>query len=195
MGKASNKLTAVTNRHPATEDRRHIFLKALAETGSPIAAASAATPWSTHKQGGVATFRDLARRDPEFAAAWERAKQEALGSVEREIHRRAMEPPRRPVWEKGQVKGWVEDRSSSDKLLLRLAARLDPAWRERTGVDTNVTVQGTMLAITPEDILLLAQSEQEIFMNMLRKIADGREEEGPDEVPRLPEGSGHDPTS
>lgn len=103
----------MSTKHPLSDSRRKIFLKALAETGSPIAAASAATPWSTHIQGGVTTFRDLARRDPEFAAAWEWAKQAALGSVEKEIYRRAMEPPRRPVWERGTVMGWVEDRLSS----------------------------------------------------------------------------------
>lgn len=89
----------MNNRHPLTEDRKRVFLQALAATGSPIAAASAATPWSTHCQGGVATFRDEARRDPEFADAWERARQEALAEVEKEIYRRAMHPPERPVWQ------------------------------------------------------------------------------------------------
>ncbi len=176
-------------RHPLTEDRKTIFLQVLATTGSPIAAASAATPWSTHKQGGVATFRDEARRDAEFAAAWDRARDEALAEVEKEIYRRAMHPPQRPVWHKGEVKGWVEDRHSSDKLLLRLAARLDPSWRERTSIDQNVTVQGTILNISPIDILLLARPEQELLMNLLGKIADAREEES-DEVPKLPTGRG-----
>ena len=175
-------------RHPLTEDRKTIFLQALAATGSPIAAASAATPWSTHKQGGIATFRDEARRDLEFAAAWDRARDEALAEVEKEIYRRAMQPPQRPVWHKGEVKGWVEDRHSSDKLLLRLAARLDPGWRERTSVEQTVTVQGVMLSISPQDVLLLARTEQEVFVEMLRKIADARGEES-DEVPELPAGN------
>lgn len=175
-------------RHELTEERKAIFLKTLAATGSPIAAASAATPWSTHVQGGVATFRDAARRDPEFATAWERARQEALAEVELEIFRRAMHPPERPVWHQGEVKGFVEDRNSSDKLLLRLAARLDPAWCEHTSIEQNVTVQASVLNIMPQDILLLASAEQELFLDLLRKIADARGDDA-DAVPELSAGS------
>jgi hypothetical protein len=174
-------------QHALTEERKTIFLKTLAATGSSIAAAAAATPWSTHCQGGVATFRDEARRNPEFAAAWERAQQEALADVEREIYRRAMHPPERPVWHQGQVKGFVEDRNSSDKLLLRLAARLDPAWREHTSIEQNVTVRASVLNIMPQDILRLAREEQEMFVELLRKIADARGEEA-DGVPELSAG-------
>jgi hypothetical protein len=93
------------------------------------------------------------------------------------------------VWERGEVKGWVEDRNSSDKLLLRLAARLDPAWRERTSVDANVTVEASVLAIAPGDILYLSTRDQEMLKDLLGKIADARgEQEGQNDtdVPRLP---------
>jgi hypothetical protein len=174
--------------HALTEDRKTIFLKTLAATGSPIAAASAATPWSTHRHGGVATFRDEARRNPEFAAAWECARQQAIAEVETEIYRRAMHPPERPVWHQGEVKGFMEDRNSSDKLLLRLAARLDPAWREHTSIEQSVTVQASVLNIMPQDILLLARVEQELFVDLLRKIAEARGEDA-NGVPELPAGS------
>jgi len=175
-------------KYPLTDRRKAAFLKALSVTGSPIAAASAATPWSEHRQCGVATFRDEVRRDPEFAAAWERARQEALAAVENEIVRRAMQPPSRPVWANGEIKGWTEDRNSSDKLLLRLAARLDPAWRERTTLDTNVTVQAEVLAISPQDVLLLERDEQETLLALIGKIADARGKEA-DGLPALLVGS------
>jgi hypothetical protein len=177
------------SRYPLTEERKALFLKTLAATGSAIAAASAATPWSTHPAGGVNTFRDEARRDPEFAAAWQRAQEQALAEVEQEIYRRAMNPPERPVWHQGQVKGFVEDRNSSDKLLLRLAARLDPAWREHTSIEQSVTVQASVLNIMPQDILLLTRMEQELFVDLLRKIAEARGEVDSEQLPELPAGS------
>lgn len=180
-----------TSHRPLDEERKKVFLKELARTGSMIIAARAASPHCIGDKGGVSSFDGLCKTDLEFATAVQEAKEHALAGVENEIHRRAMQPPRRPVWERGRVKGWVEDRNSSDKLLLRLAARLDPAWRERTSVDANINVQGTMLAITPGDILLLAAAERELFVEMLRKIADARGEDD-DEIPQLPGGSGAD---
>jgi hypothetical protein len=41
-----------------------------------------------------------------------------------------------------------------------------------------VTVQASVLAITPDDILLLEPSEQDAFVAMLDKIADARGEGG-----------------
>ena len=175
-------------KYRLTDERKAVFLKTLAATGSPTAAASEATPWSQHRHGGVATFRDEARRDPAFAASWERAMQAALATVEREIVRRAMEPPKRPIWENGAVKGWVEDRASSDKLLLRVAAKLDPAWRERTTVDANLAIQAEMLTVSPQDVLLLAYDEQQALLALVEKITVAREEKGIEgEVPRLPD--------
>lgn len=177
-------------KYRLTDQRKLVFLKKLSETGSPIAAAAAATPWSQHRQGGVATFRDEARRDPQFAAAWERAQQAALAAVESEIVRRAMQPPQKPIWAQGEVKGWTEDRASSDKLLLRLASKLDPSWREHTTVDANVAVQAALLAISPQDVLLLASGEQETLLALVEKIAAARgEKESNDELPRLLAGS------
>lgn len=99
-----------------------------------------------------------------------------------------MVPPRRPVWHRGEVKGFVEDRTSSDKLLLRIAERLDPSWSPRSVVDQHVTLQGAVLAVRPEDILHLSPAEQDAFVAMLGKIADARGEDD-DDVPRLLAGS------
>ena len=173
-------------RGPLTPERKSAFLDVLGRTGSVVRAAAAATPWATGVQGGAQTFRDERLRDPEFSAAWDAALEAVLGAVEEEIVRRAMEVPRRPVWERGEVKGWVEDRNSADKLLMRLAAKLEPAWRERTSVDQSVTVQGVILSIAPMDVMLLPKADRQVFLGLLEKISAAKGED--DEVQRLPAG-------
>ena len=157
-----------------TAARKKAFLAALRKTGSVLRAASIATPWAQGAQRGAQTFRDERIRDPEFAAAWDAALEAVLGSVEEEIVRRAMEVPKRPVWERGEVRGWVEDRAASDRLLLRLAAKLDPTWRERTAVDQNVSVAGAVLTIRPVDVMLLQAPDQTVLLGLLEKIADAK---------------------
>jgi hypothetical protein len=171
-------------RLPIDENRKQVFLQELSRTGSVTAAARAASPHAIGHDGGLAGFMGLALRDPEFASAIESAKEAALGEVEKEIHRRAMNPPTRPVWHRGEVVGEYEDRTSSDKLLLRLAERLSPeGWAPQSRVKTEVNVQGVMLAIRPEDVLLLDPAEQSIFVKLLGQITDLRGEE--ESVPEL----------
>ncbi len=88
-------------QHALTAERKKVFLETVEETGSNVAAAQAATPWTTGEHGGLSTFRDERRRDPKFAMAWERAMEAALARVEAEIMRRAMTPTRRPVFSRG----------------------------------------------------------------------------------------------
>jgi len=174
--------------YPVTEERKALFLRELARTGSECAAARAASPHALGKNGGLESFASVRKRDPEFAQAWQEAKEAALAGVEEEIRRRAMEPPKRPVWHRGEHVGEHEDRSSSDKLLLRLAERLDPSWSQRSVVESSVTVAAALLAIRPDDVMLLNAPERREFVRLLGKIADLRGED--DEVPGLPgEGS------
>jgi hypothetical protein len=133
-------LDAATAKHRGgralTEARIAIFLEKLAESRSPSYSASCATPWAQGKDGGANTLYDERRRDPAFAAAWDRAEQHFLGRVESAITKRALEPPTRPHFDKnGTLIGTSEDRNSSDRLLLRLAARHDRAWSERSTVE------------------------------------------------------------
>jgi hypothetical protein len=111
----------LARRHPLTAARKRAFLEALRRIGNVLQAASTATPWASGAHCGAQTFRDERHRDPAFAARWDRALESVLGPVEAEIMRRAMEAPRRPVWERCELKGWVEDRHSSDKLLPQLS--------------------------------------------------------------------------
>ena len=68
-----------------TQARKDVFLSVLGETGSRAAAAAAASPHTDGGNGqrpGYETFRDLWKRDPEFALAVEQAEAKALGRVE-----------------------------------------------------------------------------------------------------------------
>ncbi len=160
------------------EGRKQLFLEELSRTGSVTAAARAASPHSVGHDGGLAGFSGLAQRDLNFAGAIESAKEKALGDVEKEIHRRAMSPPKRPVWHRGKIVGEYDDRNSSDKMLLRLAEKLNPdGWAPQSRVKTEVDVRGVMLAIRPEDVLLLEPNEQTNFIQLLDQIADLRGEE------------------
>ena len=169
-----------SGRHlPIDADRRRIFLDHLAKGASLVTAARAASPHCTGHDFGLGGFTALARRDPEFAAEMEQAQLAALGEVEDEIRRRAMNPPTRPVWHKGELVGHYEDRSSSDRLLVRLAERLDPDhWAPQSKIksEVDVVVRGAMLAIQPHDVMLLDDADQEAFVRLLTKIADRRED-------------------
>ena len=68
----------ISARRPIDAKRRKIFLETLARTGSLCGAAQAATPWARGRRGGWESFRDLAKRDAEFAAKMQAAKSAAL---------------------------------------------------------------------------------------------------------------------
>ena len=171
-------------RQPITEERRQIYLSVLSKTGSVHAAAKAATPWAQGVHGGAESFRDLAKRDPEFAAQAEAAKSAALGSVEELIADHAINGIEKSVWHRGERVGSeiVHDHT----LLLRLAARLDPAWAVQRKVDSSVEVtnqsgDNAMLTLTVNDLLLLDEHEQDSLIALVTKI-DGLKHEGSTDV-------------
>ena len=94
-----------------TEARKEIFLHVLGETGSRTAAAAAASPHTdggTGQRPGYERFRDLWKRDPEFALAVEQAEAKALGRVEAEIVNRAFTLDERPIFDRqGKRIGWL----------------------------------------------------------------------------------------
>ena len=169
-----------SGRHlPIDENRKRIFLEHVAKGTSLVKASKAASPHCTGHDCGLGGFTSLAKRDPEFGAAIEAAHAVALGDVEDEIRHRAMNPPKRPVWHKGEMVGSYEDRNSSDRLLVRLAEKLDPDnWAPQSKIksEVNVNVRGVMLAIKAEDVLLLDPKEQDVFTQLLATIADRRED-------------------
>lgn len=172
------RIAMVTEQHPLTERRKRVFLDTLAETGSTTAAAQAATPWATHRMGGLSTFKDEARRDPEFADAWERAEAAALARVESEIMRRAMTPTLRPVFSRGELQGHVEE--FDNRLLLAVARRLNPeAWSERQRIEQSGRIEHVhahaVAQLAPRDLLYLAPEARKTFLGLLEQIATAKE--------------------
>jgi hypothetical protein len=176
-----------------TPERRRAFLEALRATGSPVAAARAATPKGTGEQAGYSTFNRLRRADPTFAREWEDALADALATIESEIVRRAFDPPRRPVFDGGQVVGWVEDRNSSDRLLLRAAQKLNPDWAERRHITGELAHSHAhdhehrfTFSLKPEHLGLLDEPDKAELVRILSLIHERLPKETPNGRPELP---------
>jgi hypothetical protein len=101
-----------------TKDRREAFLRALADTGIVTIAAGIA---------GITRARayQVRKEDPDFAAGWDEAEEQAADALEAEAWRRAVAGVPEPVVSSGKV---VRDddgqplaiRRYSDNLLLAL---------------------------------------------------------------------------
>jgi len=112
--------------------------------------------------------------------AWDDAIEQATGSVELEIHRRAVEGYDEPVYQKGELVGTVT--KYSDRLLeLRAKALLPQKYIERRAVELsanlNVTQElygGHALTLKPEDVLLLDEGKRQQLLGLLTEIALAR---------------------
>jgi hypothetical protein len=166
-----------------TEERRQVFLKVLAETGSRSAAAAAASPHLDGGDGdrpGYESFRDLWKRDPEFALKVQRAESQALGRVELEISRRAFQLDERPIFGKdGKLLGVQKDSRPANLMLLRLAERLAPqTWQQRKHHEIDGRVSHdhrhavAVATLQPSDVLLLEPDEQDELLRLVGKIAE-----------------------
>lgn len=169
-----------------TDVRRETFLKVLSETGSFAAAARAASPHSKDRHGGASTFKQLMQRDPDFAAAVEDARSQALGRLETECVRRAVEGVRRPIYQKGELVGYED--VHSDGLLMFALRALDPdKYNEKRQVELkgDVTHRVVGLMISPQDLLALNDDDRAALERIVGKIADarGEKEEQPAALP------------
>lgn len=161
-----------------TQARKDVFLSVLGETGSRAAAAAAASPHTDGGKGlrpGYETFRDLCKRDPEFALAVEQAEAKALGRVEAEIVNRAFTLDERPIFDRqGNRIGTQTSSNASNQMLLRLAERLAPdvwARRSRTELEGHIVHHGAAVAVLePQDVLLLAEDDQELLLQLISRI-------------------------
>ena len=170
-----------------TEARKEIFLRVLSETGSRAAAAAAASPHPDGGNGqrpGYETFRDLWKRDPEFALAVEQAEAKALGRVEAEIVNRAFTLDERPIFDRqGKRIGTQKSSNAANQMLLRLAERLAPeTWARRSKTEVQghlVHHEGASVSIAvlePTDVLLLAEDEQDQLLELIGKIEQRKSE-------------------
>ena len=166
---------------PMTPERRRQFLETLRTTGSVVEAARVATPRGTGRQAGYSTFRRLREVDPSWAEEVADALAEAQAQLETVLLDRILHPPKRPVYVGGKIIGWVEDRNSSDKLLLRSLQRLDPSWADRrhhdvTGQVLHEHAHRHEFALRAEHIDLLAPAEQGVFLALVAKIYEHMED-------------------
>jgi hypothetical protein len=177
---------AVTRRpmQRVTAERKRVFLRVLAETGSRSAAAAAASPHLDGGKGGrpgYESFKSQWQRDPEFALAIQEAEQRALGKVESAISERAFTLDERPIFDRqGNKIGVQTDSRPANQMLLRLAERMAPSiWTQQKHhqVDGKIAHDHqrssvSVATLEPTDVLLLEPDEQNELLRLVAKIAE-----------------------
>jgi hypothetical protein len=174
---------------PITPERAQVFLDALHKTGSYHAAAAIASPHLVRrgsKHCGVGTFREYARRNPEFAIAVEAAMGDVRGRMEALVLERAMNPDERPIFhpKTGELLGVAKDSRPANQMLSLWLSSHDPSkWAPKQHVKNDVTVtntngdltSGANYVIKADDILLLDDTEREQLIGLLEKIESDRD--------------------
>jgi hypothetical protein len=119
--------------------RQQLWLEAFAECGS-IGEACAATgiPVPTAEHWDSADSYGFKKRK-----AW--AAQMALGKLDAEINRRAVEGIDHPIIYKGEITGSYKE--YSDNLLMFRAKRLDPQYRDAYAPDSKPNVHITKIVV------------------------------------------------
>ena len=112
------------------------FMIGLCNHGTMAAAA-------THAHVTTAQVKRRLKDWPEFAADYEACKEIFVAEVHKEIRRRAIDGVESDILYKGEVVGTKT--TYSDTLLLALAKRHDPGFKEKLQVDA--TVNGGVLVV------------------------------------------------
>ena len=160
-----------------TNGRKQAFLAALRATGSIRAAARRASPGSKSKEGPHSTFRMALQRDAAFATAAQEAMDDALGSLEAEAMRRAVEGYQRPIYQRGQLVGH-ETVYSDNMLLTLLRARAPDAYSDRRDVHVTGSISHVhgVLTIDAADLLLLDAADRDVLVGILDRLATAKGE-------------------
>jgi len=171
--------------------RREVFLSALENSfGNFSAACRAASPHSRAKNGKpcYSSFRRLLNVSPEFSQDVAEVMSRVRDKVAEEITRRAIDGIETPVFQKGERAvdhdGSPASITSHDnKLLLRLAAKLDPAnWGlQEQRHDHRITVHSTARALVNfgmRDLEYLDHEQREQLTRIMVVIQNGREQAG-----------------
>jgi hypothetical protein len=117
---------------PFGELSKKKFLQVYAETGRLTYAAECALACGQ-------TVRDHLVKDPEFAAAFEDAKNQFGDKLQAEINRRALEGLQEPVYNFRTNEIIDTVTKYSDRLLELASKRYVPEYRDKTQVDVNIT--------------------------------------------------------
>lgn len=126
-----------------TPDRWEIFLHNFAKLGLLGMSARAADV-------SPETIRVYRRDVPEFAEMYDLALQDYRESLEREVHRRAVEGWDEPVYQKGEMVGTI--RRHSDRMLELLIKKNIPEYRDKVSVDANVKGGVMVVPATAQDM-------------------------------------------
>ena len=167
--------------------RKDAYLVALrASGGNRTAAAAAVAPHSRAtgaSKPGYSSIRSAAERDSEFAARIEEVLEQVRDDVYALIWKLATEGTKDFVYQ-GKEQIFNKDGSVATvhkydvKLLLRLAAKLDPAWRERRDVEHSGEIVHRA-GMSMSDIRALSPAEREQVeqaFTLLQGVRDGASE-------------------
>lgn len=126
---------------PMSAERKARFLRELTCHGVVTAAARAASPGA--KDSARASFYEQRESDPQFAAAWDTALEQANASLEIEIHRRGvLGYEEQQLDENGAVVRSF--RKYSDNLLLALARKRISGFAATANVHVSGNVRNTI---------------------------------------------------
>lgn len=137
-----------------TAERKRTFLEHLARTGVVAESARVASPQSA-RHGALTTFKDERGRDPEFAKAWDEAVDHAVGVLEVEAFRRAVEG-----WDEPTRFGPV--RKHSDRLLELMLKARNPQYREHRKYEVEAKAE-----VAPLNLRSLSPEKQELLRQLL----------------------------
>lgn len=167
---------------PLDENRRKIFLAELRRTGGNMsAAAKAASPHSqatTKSKPGFSSFRYLIANDSDFAAEVQEVLAQVRDDIFGVIWKLATQGSQDNVYQKSAQ---VFNRDGSPatvqkwdtKLLLRLAAKLDPSWNESKNVEHSVAPgAGAATHFATADLKYLSDGQKSSLLGILRTIKD-----------------------
>lgn len=158
-----------------TSARKEKFLEELAIHGLVTKAAKAASPHSAN--GCHTSFKEERGRDPEFAAAWDKALEIADEVTIAEIRRRGIEGYESPVWgslgnNEGTGKVGTEIKYS-DKMA-ELFARIQ-SLRVRQALTNKVEMSGSVEHKTKLDLSHLSDEQLASLREMLEPQDDPAE--------------------
>ena len=105
---------------------RRVFLDAFAQCGNVHAAMRAVAP--PGHSGNASYVFDLIKRDPQFKAAFDEARQQAAGRLVETLNRLAAEGNLEPVYQKGEKVGEVRKYNSK---MMELALRSRTLFPDR----------------------------------------------------------------